>query len=363
MPDGATKTWETTSDNPRPAHEDADGQEVPIDEPFDVDGEDLDYPGDPNGSDGNVINCMCIMSYDYGGAAEGEAEGGGAEEEAAPEEETEEAPQPEEVTPPVEAVPEAAEIPEGMPTPEGEPPTAPAEATGMPAFESVAEVQDWTNNNLDGNINFTGIPDGQTDYATAIASYAKEVEDNGLSIPDIRFDDTYLHDTGSMALFDPKLDEMVLPQMDISGYIAAVNEQYQAANDTEQMVGASEDMRGMFFHEYAHYTDNHAFDIMDTWNPNDPGAMSREEMAAVVENIQSHAEQVMQLSPDEKDEMGNLSAYAEKTVGIGDPDAHPGPQEAYSEAASAIAQDSPLQQYIPDSIRDAILKEYPWLGG
>ena len=82
MPDGATKVWRTTSDNPRPAHEDADGQEVPIDEPFDVGGEDLMYPGDPDGSEENVINCMCIMEYNY---PSGAAEGGGVE----PEEEEE----------------------------------------------------------------------------------------------------------------------------------------------------------------------------------------------------------------------------------------------------------------------------------
>jgi len=78
MPEGATKTWSTTSDNPRPAHEEADGQEVPIDEPFDVDGEELMYPGDPNGSEGNVINCMCVVEYNYpsGGASE---ESAGAE--------------------------------------------------------------------------------------------------------------------------------------------------------------------------------------------------------------------------------------------------------------------------------------------
>ena len=82
MPDGATKVWEVTSDNPRPWHEDADGQEVPIDEPFSVDGEDMDYPGDPNGSAENVVNCMCVVSYNY---PSGAAEGGGAE----PEEEEE----------------------------------------------------------------------------------------------------------------------------------------------------------------------------------------------------------------------------------------------------------------------------------
>jgi len=65
MPDGATKTWNTTSDNPRPAHEDADGQTVPVGESFEVGGEDMDYPSDPNGSDWNTINCLCVLSYDY----------------------------------------------------------------------------------------------------------------------------------------------------------------------------------------------------------------------------------------------------------------------------------------------------------
>ena len=78
MPDGATKTWNTTSDNPRPAHEDADGDTVPIGESFEVGGEDMDYPSDPNGSDWNTINCLCVLSYDY---PSGAAEGGGAEEE------------------------------------------------------------------------------------------------------------------------------------------------------------------------------------------------------------------------------------------------------------------------------------------
>jgi uncharacterized protein with gpF-like domain len=73
------KEWIVTSDNPRPAHEDADGQEVPIDEPFDVDGEDLMYPGDPSGSEGNTINCQCTVGYnsptESGGASESSDEG------------------------------------------------------------------------------------------------------------------------------------------------------------------------------------------------------------------------------------------------------------------------------------------------
>ena len=79
MPDGATKTWNTTSEKPREAHEDADGQTVDVSDSFDVGGEDLDYPADPNGSDWNTINCLCVLSYDY---PSGGAEGAGAEEEA-----------------------------------------------------------------------------------------------------------------------------------------------------------------------------------------------------------------------------------------------------------------------------------------
>jgi hypothetical protein len=45
--------------NPRPAHIAANGQEVDIDKPFIVMGESLEYPGDPNGSPENVINCHC----------------------------------------------------------------------------------------------------------------------------------------------------------------------------------------------------------------------------------------------------------------------------------------------------------------
>lgn len=50
--------------NMRPAHEEADGQTVAVDEPFIVDGEALMYPGDPDGSAENIINCACTMTPD-----------------------------------------------------------------------------------------------------------------------------------------------------------------------------------------------------------------------------------------------------------------------------------------------------------
>lgn len=58
------KEWVATSDErTRPAHLDADGQQVPIDEPFIVDGEKLMYPGDFSlgASPSNTINCRCTV--------------------------------------------------------------------------------------------------------------------------------------------------------------------------------------------------------------------------------------------------------------------------------------------------------------
>jgi SPP1 gp7 family putative phage head morphogenesis protein len=55
------KQWLTSgNDNVRAAHREAEGQTVPVDDPFIVDGEQLMNPGDSNGSPGNVINCHCI---------------------------------------------------------------------------------------------------------------------------------------------------------------------------------------------------------------------------------------------------------------------------------------------------------------
>ncbi len=57
------KGWQTADDEKvRPAHAQAEGdyaKGIPIDQPFTVGGEELMYPGDANGSIGNVINCRC----------------------------------------------------------------------------------------------------------------------------------------------------------------------------------------------------------------------------------------------------------------------------------------------------------------
>ncbi len=55
------KKWLTSGlSNVRSAHSHANGQVVAIDEPFYVGGEYLNFPGDPSGSPGNVINCHCV---------------------------------------------------------------------------------------------------------------------------------------------------------------------------------------------------------------------------------------------------------------------------------------------------------------
>ena len=56
--------WATARDERvRISHADADGQRVPVDQPFEVGGELLDHPGDPKGSAGNIINCRCVELF------------------------------------------------------------------------------------------------------------------------------------------------------------------------------------------------------------------------------------------------------------------------------------------------------------
>jgi len=60
------KTWLSAlaPDRTRDAHAAAHGQSVKISEKFEVDGESLEYPGDPNGSVSNIVNCLCSMTAD-----------------------------------------------------------------------------------------------------------------------------------------------------------------------------------------------------------------------------------------------------------------------------------------------------------
>lgn len=58
------KEWIATSDSrTRIDHIHADGQKVPVDEAFSVGGEELMFPGDPDGSPEQVINCRCTVAY------------------------------------------------------------------------------------------------------------------------------------------------------------------------------------------------------------------------------------------------------------------------------------------------------------
>lgn len=53
----------TLDDRTRPDHADADGQVVPLDEPFIVGGDELMQPGDPNGPLDQILNCRCVALF------------------------------------------------------------------------------------------------------------------------------------------------------------------------------------------------------------------------------------------------------------------------------------------------------------
>jgi uncharacterized protein with gpF-like domain len=58
------KQWLATPDTrTRDSHADADGQTRKLDEEYIVGGEALMFPGDPQGSAENVINCRCTEVY------------------------------------------------------------------------------------------------------------------------------------------------------------------------------------------------------------------------------------------------------------------------------------------------------------
>lgn len=59
------KRWRhsgSKNNNPREAHVRMDGDEVPVDEPFDVNGHEGDYPRDPRLPADERIGCKCVMS-------------------------------------------------------------------------------------------------------------------------------------------------------------------------------------------------------------------------------------------------------------------------------------------------------------
>lgn len=58
------RVWTATIDErTRTDHRRANGQVRGLNEPFDVGGEHLMFPGDPKGSAGNIINCRCVLLY------------------------------------------------------------------------------------------------------------------------------------------------------------------------------------------------------------------------------------------------------------------------------------------------------------
>lgn len=60
------KKWRATLDyRTRDTHRDLDGQIRNVDEPFSVDGDEIDFPGDPKAKPALVYNCRCALIYEY----------------------------------------------------------------------------------------------------------------------------------------------------------------------------------------------------------------------------------------------------------------------------------------------------------
>jgi hypothetical protein len=56
------KLWRSANQSrTRKSHKKANGQEKPLDEPFEVGDDELMHPGDPNGSAKEIVNCRCTM--------------------------------------------------------------------------------------------------------------------------------------------------------------------------------------------------------------------------------------------------------------------------------------------------------------
>lgn len=76
---GMSKVWLTAAGAPHPRHEDYEGlngQTAPLDGYFHVGDSELQYPGDPDGDPGEVINCRCAIVYSEGdGQAAADSEG------------------------------------------------------------------------------------------------------------------------------------------------------------------------------------------------------------------------------------------------------------------------------------------------
>lgn len=59
------KVWLATEDDrTRPEHAAANDQMVPLDQPFDVDGHPMMYPGEPGAPAYLVINCRCVCTFE-----------------------------------------------------------------------------------------------------------------------------------------------------------------------------------------------------------------------------------------------------------------------------------------------------------
>lgn len=309
------KTWSIAGNNTRPWHEEVDGESIPQDEMFIVDGEEMDGPGDDSASPSNVINCECTQL--------------------------------------------AEEPPAGTPVSDEEQArideAALAESSaseGIPEFNSIDEAQKYTEDNLNArwtqpyfDDNPIPIPElSENAYQRDIelknireaVGTLKEIETNGtysFNTAYFGFDDKEFMQ--AHALYNYANREIVF-SYDL-GSLNPENVTFIRSQMIDKIPYTSEiTPRATVFHEFTHMENHFNGDIYDKL--------------------------ILGLSDTDKASISKVSQYAEAAanqITITGQAAAPG--EAYAEAVGAVVDNSPRVKYIPDSVLEQIFKDFPWL--
>ena len=228
---------------------------------------------------------------------------------------------------------------------------------GIPKFADVGEAARWAEDNIRSvwydayttaaEFKSQGSLNDHEKWMNNIRAYLgaiKEIEKQHEGhMPSFTFNQQECNKIGAGAFYQPVTDRITLG--------------YQRVTTGKKELGGSRDLidralkegfrpyvssltpRGIYYHEYAHSVNTHA------------RGMSR------------HDDIIRGLSPDDKKSIRMVSEYTGAAIdrtGLGRNKA-PRLEEAYSESVGAIVDGNPSAKYIPDSVKESIYNEMPWL--